>query len=79
MYYICFFSVHTLLNSVYVCSQEVISTETGANDALNQHYITALRKYEVIKDDYDSLRKRYDDLIVSHSAAVNKLELSQVK
>lgn len=56
----------------------MISTETGANDALNQHYITALRKYEVIKDDYDSLRKRYDDLIVSHSAAVNKLELSQV-
>jgi hypothetical protein len=40
--------------------------------------MTALRKYEAVKDEYDSLRKRYDDLISSHTSAVNKLELAQV-
>ena len=30
-----------------------------------------------MKEDYDSLRKRYADLIASHSGTVNKLELSQ--
>ena len=53
-------------------------SESGASDSLNTHYINTLRKYEAIKDEYDTLRKRYDDLISSHSAAVNKLELAQV-
>jgi hypothetical protein len=60
------------------CYQDVIVSESGTSDALNQHYINALRKYEAIKDEYDSLRKRYDDLISSHTSAVNKLELAQV-
>jgi len=51
--------------------QEVLSDATG-NDSMNQHYLSALRKYEAVKDEYDSLRKRYDDLIASHSSAVNK-------
>ncbi|XP_067206237.1 disks large homolog 5 isoform X2 [Linepithema humile] len=57
-------------------NQEVLSDAAG-NDSMNQHYLSALRKYEAVKDEYDSLRKRYDDLIASHSSAVNKLELSQ--
>ncbi|XP_059475211.1 disks large homolog 5 [Neocloeon triangulifer] len=57
--------------------QEAISTDMGVNEALNQHYMSTLRKYEVVKDDYDSLRKRYDDLIGTHSLVVNKLEASQ--
>ncbi|XP_069696680.1 disks large homolog 5 isoform X2 [Periplaneta americana] len=57
--------------------QDVIVSESGTSDALNQHYMNALRKYEAIKDEYDSLRKRYDDLISSHTSAVNKLELAQ--
>jgi len=57
---------------------EAISTDAGVNEALNQHYMSTLRKYEVVKDDYDSLRKRFDDLISTHSLAVNKLESSQV-
>ena len=40
---------------------------------MNQHYLSALRKYEAVKDEYDALRKRYDDLISSHSSAVNKV------
>ncbi|XP_011334481.1 disks large homolog 5 isoform X8 [Ooceraea biroi] len=58
-------------------NQEVLVSDAASNDTMNQHYLSALRKYEAIKDEYDSLRKRYDDLISTHSAAVNKLELSQ--
>ncbi|XP_066588414.1 disks large homolog 5 isoform X2 [Prorops nasuta] len=58
-------------------NQEVLVSDTGNSDAMNQHYLSALRKYEAVKDEYDSLRKRYDDLISSHSSAVNKLELAQ--
>lgn len=63
----------------FFCYQDVIVSESGTSDALNQHYINPLRKYEAIKDEYDSLRKRYDDLISSHTSAVNKLELAQVQ
>ncbi|XP_076645746.1 MAGUK family member discs large 5 isoform X2 [Halictus rubicundus] len=58
-------------------NQEVLVSDTTNSDAMNQHYLSALRKYEAVKDEYDALRKRYDDLISSHSSAVNKLELSQ--
>ncbi|XP_075211047.1 disks large homolog 5-like isoform X1 [Lycorma delicatula] len=57
--------------------QEVIVPDGGSNDTLNQHYITALKKYDAMKEEYDALRKRYDDLIASHSSAVDKLELTQ--
>ncbi|XP_072743462.1 uncharacterized protein Dlg5 isoform X8 [Anoplolepis gracilipes] len=58
-------------------NQDVLVSDAAGNDAMNQHYLSALRKYEAVKDEYDSLRKRYDDLIASHSSTVNKLELSQ--
>jgi regulator of replication initiation timing len=54
-------------------NQEVLVSDAAGNDTMNQHYLSALRKYEAIKDEYDSLRKRYDDLIATHSAAVNKV------
>ena len=47
--------------------------ENGNSEAI----IAALRKSEAIKDDYDSLRKRYADLIATHSAAASKLEFTQ--
>lgn len=55
--------------------QEVLVNDPSSNaaDAMNQHYMSALRKYEAIKDEYDALRKRYDDLISSHSSTVNKV------
>lgn len=43
----------------------------------NESIIAALRKSETIKDDYDALRKRYADLIASHSAATSKLKSAQ--
>ncbi|XP_054004564.1 disks large homolog 5 isoform X4 [Hylaeus anthracinus] len=58
-------------------NQEVLVSDASNSDTMNQHYLSALRKYEAVKDEYDALRKRYDDLISSHSSAVNKLELSQ--
>ncbi|KAG8230429.1 hypothetical protein J437_LFUL015450 [Ladona fulva] len=61
--------------------EETLSAESGGagvDVALNQRYVAALRKYEAVKDDHDSLRKRCDDLMASHTAAVNKLELAQV-
>lgn len=54
-------------------NQEVLVPDAAGNDTMNQHYLSALRKYEAINDEYDSLRKRYDDLIATHSAAVNKV------
>ncbi|XP_014262219.1 disks large homolog 5 isoform X2 [Cimex lectularius] len=51
--------------------------DNGNGDAMNQLYLTTLSKYEAMKEEYESLRKRYDDLISSHSSAVDKLELAQ--
>lgn len=57
-------------------NQDVLVSDAAGNDSMNQHYLSALRKYEAVKDEYDSLRKRYDDLIASHSSAVNKASIS---
>lgn len=54
-------------------NQEVLVSDASNSDTMNQHYLSALRKYEAVKDEYDALRKRYDDLIASHSSAVNKV------
>ncbi|XP_011314255.1 disks large homolog 5 isoform X2 [Fopius arisanus] len=58
-------------------NQDVLVADSGNSDTMNQHYLSALRKYKAIEDEYDSLKKRYDDLLSSHSSAVNKLELAQ--
>ena len=42
-------------------------------------YSQLLQNYENVKDDYTLVRKRYDDLVASHSDAVSKLEHSQVR
>lgn len=55
-------------------NQEVLVADVGNNEAISQHYRSALHeKYQAIKDDYENLRKRYEDLIASHSSAVNKV------
>ena len=64
---------------MYVCIQEVLNAEGGPGDSLGMMYGTLLRNYEAVKEDYSLIRKRYDDLVSSHSAAVNKLEHSQVR
>ncbi|XP_069186254.1 disks large homolog 5 isoform X4 [Procambarus clarkii] len=56
--------------------QEAI-TQEGSGEAINQLYMTTMRKYEAIKDEYDSLRKRYSELVAAHSNNISKLELTQ--
>ena len=63
----------------YSNSQEVLNAEGGPGESLGMMYGTLLRNYEAVKEDYSLIRKRYDDLVSSHSAAVNKLEHSQVR
>lgn len=53
-------------------------SQEGSGEAINQLYMTTMRKYEAIKDEYDSIRKRYSDLVASHSNNISKLELTQV-
>ena len=55
-----------------------MNAEGGPGESLGIMYGTLLRSYEAVKEDYSLIRKRYDDLVSSHSAAVNKLEHSQV-
>lgn len=40
-------------------------------------YVTLSRRNEAVRDDYEALRKTYDDLLSSHSTAIAKLELAQ--
>ena len=63
----------------FIFAQEVLNAEGGPGDSLGMMYGTLLRNYEAVKEDYSLIRKRYDDLVSSHSAAVNKLEHSQVR
>lgn len=56
--------------------QEVLNVDGG--EPLSLMYSQLLQNYENVKDEYSLLRKRYDDLAASHSAAVSKLEHSQV-
>ncbi|XP_044015825.1 disks large homolog 5-like isoform X7 [Aphidius gifuensis] len=58
-------------------NQEVLVTDTNDAETMTHLYKSAIKKYEVVKEEYDSLRKRYDDLIAGHSSAVNKLELAE--
>ena len=57
--------------------QEVLNVDGG--EPLSLMYSQLLQNYENVKDEYSLLRKRYDDLAASHSAAVSKLEHSQVR
>lgn len=56
------------------CQQEVLVSENGNADSL---YISLSRRNEAVRDDYEALRKLYDDLLASHSTAIAKLELAQ--
>merc|ERR1712079_742729 len=57
--------------------QDVLNAAEGG-EPYSLMYSQLLQNYENVKDDYSLLRKRYDDLVASHSAAVSKLEHSQV-
>ncbi|XP_018325504.1 disks large homolog 5 [Agrilus planipennis] len=54
--------------------QEVLVSENGNTESL---YMLSRRNDSVVRDDCDTLRKRYDELLASHSQAITKLELAQ--
>ena len=58
--------------------QEVLNCDGSSAEPLSIMYGSLLRNYEEVKEEYSHVRKRYDDLAASHSAAVAKLEHSQV-
>ncbi|CAF4877933.1 unnamed protein product [Pieris macdunnoughi] len=49
------------------------STSEGSSDAL----VHTLRKYEALKEELDCFQKRYDDLIETHNATLEKLRSVQ--
>eukprot|EP00094_Tigriopus_californicus_P004988 TCALIF_04803-PB protein Name:"Similar to DLG5 Disks large homolog 5 (Homo sapiens)" AED:0.05 eAED:0.05 QI:159/0.84/0.87/0.96/0.93/0.93/33/0/2582 len=57
--------------------QNILNSEGGPGDSLSIMYGALLQNYEAVKDDYNLLRRRYDDLAASHQSAVAKLEHSQ--
>lgn len=54
--------------------REIKALENGNADSL---YVSLSRRNEAVRDDYEVLRKTYDDLLLSHSTAITKLELAQ--
>ncbi|XP_065342347.1 disks large homolog 5 isoform X2 [Cloeon dipterum] len=57
--------------------QEALGKDSGVNDSMNQHYMNTLRKCDKFKEDYESLRKRYEELKGNHSITVSKMEAVQ--
>ncbi|XP_054163089.1 disks large homolog 5-like [Oppia nitens] len=49
---------------------------TAGNETVKRHYQSLIHKYEMLKEDHDSLLKRYSDLVGSHGHYVSKLELA---
>jgi hypothetical protein len=56
-----------------------LNCEGGSAEPLSIMYSTLLRNYEAVKEEYTHVRKRYDELAASHSAAVAKLNQSEVR
>lgn len=48
--------------------------ENGSSDLMNKLYDTALGKLEVMKQENDALRKRYNEKTANHSADLSRLE-----
>ena len=53
-------------------------SQEGSGEAINQLYLSTVQKYETIKDEYDTLRKRFSDLAAQHSSNLSKLDQTQV-
>lgn len=48
--------------------------ENGSSDVMNKLYDTALNKLEVMKQENDTLRKRYNEKAANHGADLSRLE-----
>lgn len=49
----------------------------GSSDALNKLYDTAIDKLEATKNDYESLRKLYNEKTAGHNADLSRLDRAE--
>ncbi|KAM7073377.1 disks large homolog 5 isoform 3-T3 [Molossus nigricans] len=54
--------------------QQQVLKHNGSSEILNKLYDTAMDKLEVVKKDYDALRKRYSEKVAMHSSDLSRLE-----
>ncbi|XP_062958227.1 disks large homolog 5 isoform X2 [Cynocephalus volans] len=54
--------------------QQQVLKHNGSSEILNKLYDTAIDKLEVVKKDYDALRKRYSEKVAMHSSDLSRLE-----
>uniref|UniRef100_A0A8C5RPT1 Discs large MAGUK scaffold protein 5 n=1 Tax=Laticauda laticaudata TaxID=8630 RepID=A0A8C5RPT1_LATLA len=54
-----------------------VMKQNGSSEILNKLYDTAMDKLEVVKKDYDVLRKRYNEKIASHNSDLSRLEQTE--
>ncbi|XP_069096909.1 disks large homolog 5 isoform X3 [Pleurodeles waltl] len=54
--------------------QQQVMKQNGSSEILNKLYDTAMDKLEVIKKDYEALRKRYNEKIATHNTDLSRLE-----
>ncbi|KAG8135183.1 hypothetical protein E2320_008227, partial [Naja naja] len=54
-----------------------VMKQNGSSEILNKLYDTAMDKLEVVKKDYDALRKRYNEKIASHNSDLSRLEQTE--
>ncbi|XP_063163758.1 disks large homolog 5 isoform X2 [Candoia aspera] len=57
--------------------QQQVMKQNGSSEILNKLYDTAMDKLEVVKKDYDALRKRYNEKIASHNTDLSRLEQTE--
>uniref|UniRef100_A0A670ZTW0 Discs large MAGUK scaffold protein 5 n=1 Tax=Pseudonaja textilis TaxID=8673 RepID=A0A670ZTW0_PSETE len=57
--------------------QQQVMKQNGSSEILNKLYDTAMDKLEVVKKDYDVLRKRYNEKIASHNSDLSRLEQTE--
>lgn len=56
-----------------LCGPQVLK-HNGSSEILNKLYDTAMDKLEVVKKDYDALRKRYSEKVAIHNSDLSRLE-----
>lgn len=62
-----------------VSLQELLASSDGeTRDSIGLMYGNLLRNYDVVKEDYNLIRRRFDELHGAHGAAMAKLEHTQV-
>ncbi|XP_022355580.1 disks large homolog 5 isoform X2 [Enhydra lutris kenyoni] len=54
--------------------QQQVLKLNGSSEILNKLYDTAMDKLEVVKKDYDALRKRYSEKVAIHNSDLSRLE-----